>query len=210
MAPLRIDLLPDGLAAAVARRLAVAEELRARPTGEQDLLERMRNRDGAAFEKIVLEYGAPLSRAAYLYLGDAHEAADVAQDVFIAAWDGAWRTTDKTPLRAWLFGILFHMCRKRRRTFARRRRREEKAAGRRPSFTPAPWEGVEAGERLEALREALAGLEGPLREVILLRYEQGMSVAETAEALDIPEGTVKSRTHNAIGVLRGRLERGQA
>lgn len=210
MAPLRIDLMPNGLAAAVAERLAVADELRAHPSGEQDLLGRLRTRDGAALEKIALEYGAPLSRAAYLYLGDGHEAADVAQDVLIAAWDGAGRTTEKTPLRAWLFGILFHICRKRRRTFARRRRREEKAAERRPSFLAAPWEGVEAEERLEALRAALGTLDGPMREVILLRYEQGMSVLETARALDIPEGTVKSRTHKAIATLRGRLERKQA
>ena len=167
MAPLQIDLLPDGLAAAVAERLAIVDEMQARPSGGQDLLERLRNRDGAALEKIALEYGAPLSRAAYLYLGDAHEASDVAQDVFIAAWDGARRTTDKTPLRAWLFGILFHMCRKRRRTFARRRRREEKSAARRPLFVPAPWEGAEAEERLEELRRALGTHTG------LLSYSSG-------------------------------------
>jgi RNA polymerase sigma-70 factor (ECF subfamily) len=60
--------------------------------------------------------------------------------------------------------------------------------------------------RIDAVRAALEQLDADHRTVIALRFEQACSVAETAEALGIPEGTVKSRTHAAIRRLRKILE----
>lgn len=173
---------------------------------ERVLLERLRKRDGSALGEIAHWYGSRLSRAAFLYLGDYHAAADIVQDTLVAAWEGARRTGDRTKLRPWLFGILFHTCRKHRRSLSRLRRREEVSASRRANSTDEKTE-EDRTDRIARLREILPKLADDLRAVVVLRYEQGMSVADTAEALGIPEGTVKSRCHAAIRQLRTELDR---
>jgi len=164
----------------------------------QDILERLRLRDARALASLAELYGSDLTRACYLYLADAHAAEDVCQETLLAAWNAAGRTNGRTPLRAWLFGILFNQCRKHRRSLWRRERRELDAAQRRAESA----EGHEDAERLETLRHAVARLDEALRAVVILRYEQGFSIAETAETLGLPEGTVKSRTSAAIERLR--------
>ena len=183
----------------------------AEPDREADarLLRRLRQRDRDALEGLARGYSEALSRAAFLYLGDAHAAADVAQDALLAAWDGAKRVDHDTALRPWLFGILFNLCRKEQRTRVRRRRRERQAAerarrARSDASSPPP------DDRLGRLREALERLEDGFRAVVVLRYGQGLSVAETAAALNIPEGTVKSRTHTALRRLRTEVSKGDA
>ena len=166
---------------------------------ERELLTSLRKRGRAALERLAERFGPELARAAYLYLGDAHAAEDVAQETLIAAWDGARRCRHETRLRPWLFGILFNQCRKYRRSLWRRIRRERVAARRR---VEAHDGGRENDEQLEMLRQALGKLDDGLRAVIILRFGQNFSIAQAAEALDLPEGTVKSRTHSAIQKLR--------
>lgn len=170
---------------------------------EPSVLARLRARDIAALDRLTLDYGAALTRAAWLVLGDAHAAADLAQEALIAAWDGAGRTDEATELRPWLFGILFNLGRKQLRTLARRRKREENAARSEAGST------MGEDERLQGLRRALATLDEDERQLIVLRYEQDFSVAETARALGVPEGTVKSRTHAAVEKLRKMMKQGQ-
>lgn len=66
---------------------------------------------------------------------------------------------------------------------------------------------VEPDARLEAAREVMASLPALQREILDLRFTHGLSYAETAVALAIPLGTVRSRLHEAIALLRRRLER---
>ena len=170
---------------------------------DEELLQRLRLRDRDALRDLAERYGQALTRAAYLYLGDAHAGEDVAQETLIAAWDGARRAREGTQLRAWIFGILFNQARKYRRSLWRRLRREQAAALRTHS-TDA--DQTEHRERVEILRQAMGKLDEALRAVIIMRYEQGLSVAETGEALGLPEGTVKSRTHTAKEQLRKHME----
>ena len=85
------------------------------------ILARLRERSRDALTLLVNTHGERLTRAAWLYLGDAHAAQDAAQDALIAAWDGAGRTTQQTVLGAWLMGILINCCRKQVRAATRRR-----------------------------------------------------------------------------------------
>jgi len=78
---------------------------------DEAIFPRLRRRDPVALEMLVREYGTPLRRAGYLYLGRADAAEDVTQETFIAAWDQAPRAAEDTQLRPWLFGILFNRCR---------------------------------------------------------------------------------------------------
>ena len=168
---------------------------------DRSLLERLRLRDKGALRELVDQYGPALTGAAYLYLGDSHAAEDAVQECLIAVWYGARKTRTGTQLRPWLYGILFNQCRKYRRSLWRRLRREEAAGGK------SRQRGKDRGreEELDALRDALGELDETLRAVIILRFERGMSVSQTAEALGVPEGTVKSRTHAAVNRLRKLL-----
>ena len=166
---------------------------------DPDLLQRLRGRDMSALADLVRLHGPAIARAAYLFLHDGHAAEDMAQETMVAAWDAAPRTTVKTSLQPWLFGILLNRCRKYQRSSWRRLRRERRAgsAGR-----PDAAADEQEQDRLTRLRRALAGLDEDLRAVVILRYEQGLTVAETGRALGVPEGTVKSRAHTALQRLR--------
>ncbi len=183
-----------------------------RKTQSEDrrLLARLRHGDAAALAELNARFGTPLTRAAFLYLGDAHAAADMVQDALVAAWDGCRRTAETTALRPWLFGILFNRCRKELRSRRRRRRREVAAFELRESLRQDPSEWERETDRLDSLRRALDRLEPGFREVVILRYHQDMSVEEVSRTLGIPAGTVKSRTHAACAKLKREMERWNA
>jgi RNA polymerase sigma-70 factor (ECF subfamily) len=63
-----------------------------------------------------------------------------------------------------------------------------------------------ADERVAAARETISALSSIQREILDLRFSQGLSYAEIAEALEIPIGTVRSRLHHAVAEVRSRLE----
>ncbi len=166
------------------------------------LLDRLRQGDAAALAQVARHYSDRLARVAYLHLSDAHAAEDVTQEALIAAWDAAARTRQVTPLWPWLLGILFNRCRTHLRGLSRRRRRERAAHELRLSHVETE---TAVDDRVEHVRHALAGLSEPLRCVVILRFEQSLSVADTAAALGVPEGTVKRRCHDALNQLRDAL-----
>ena len=166
---------------------------------DHDIMHGLLGRDEAALARLTARYASALTRAACLHLGDAHAAEDVAQETLIAVWDGAARVRNGTRLRPWMFGILFNRCRKARRAASRRRRREHAAA---ELHDGVREEDPTREKRLQTLQQALVKLREDLRSIVILRFERGFSVADVAEILDVPEGTVKSRTHAAIRALK--------
>jgi RNA polymerase sigma-70 factor (ECF subfamily) len=171
---------------------------------DAELLRSLRRRDLAALDALLAAHGARLSRLAYLLVGDRHSAADIVQETLIAAWDSARRTDERTRLRSWLSGILLNRCRKHRRSAGRRRRRESEAVQRRAAEMSA---GAAAdSEDLAAMQRALLQLDDDLREVLVLRYFQQLGVREAADAIGVPEGTVKSRSHAAIAAMRALMQ----
>ncbi len=155
----------------------------------------------SALSELTEHYGSAITRMAYLQLGDAHAAEDVAQETLLAAWDGVHRTRPDTALWPWLLGITYNHCRKHWRSVTRRRRREQTA----DHLCKKHRDSVHVEQsaiRLETTRKALSSLSPKLRIVILLRYFEGLSIRETADALDLPQGTVKRRCHVAIEKLR--------
>ncbi len=170
------------------------------PMEPAGLLKKLQSRDRQGLEALAGQFGQALVRVAAVRLGDPEAAWDVAQETLLVAWTSADRLRDPERLRSWLFGILLNRCRRHQRSLARRMRRIWRAWRQRPSPDP------ERIRRIDAVRDALGQLDVHHRTVIALRFEQSCSVAETAETLGIPEGTVKSRTHAAIGRLRQILE----
>src|SRR6476661_8185914 len=119
---------------------------------------------------------------------------DVLQETFLAAWRGAGGYRPQAACGGWLWGIA-----RRQAALLLRRRRLAEPAGHDPA------EIALARADLEVAVAALGPDGSPEREVWRLMYEQDRPVAEVAELLGVPPGTVKSRAHRARRLLRAAL-----
>jgi RNA polymerase sigma-70 factor (ECF subfamily) len=135
--------------------------------------------------------------------GDRHHAQDVVQETLLRAWRNP-KILDRTrgSARAWLFTVARNLVIDEWRT---RRARLEVTTAEPPERTPL---GDETDQLLQSwvVADALSRLSEDHRTVLVECYYRGRSVAEAARRLDIPEGTVKSRTHYALRALRLELE----
>ncbi|HEU4672777.1 MAG TPA: RNA polymerase sigma factor [Candidatus Limnocylindrales bacterium] len=184
-----------------------AEPRHATTPCDRELLERIQADDLDAFEILFARYRSPIYRTAYGLTGDAQAAEEVLQDTFARAWQR--RTTlilDVSPL-PWLHRVALNLCYSR---LGRRRLRaepiEETTHGNVRDGTVEPAERAERQELRRIVRDGIAALPPKHQAVVALYYLQGLSLQETAEALDIALGTVKSRLHYALRGLRAHLE----
>lgn len=169
---------------------------------EAELIARARSGEARAWEALVREHQQPIFRLAFLLLGDAGEAEDVAQETFLRAYGALARFDLARPLRPWLLRIAANLARNRlrslRRAFAALRRLADPAPA--AIDESAGWEG-------RALWAAVRRLAVADQEVLYLRFFLDLSEAEAARALNVAQGTVKSRTSRALGRLRGLIDR---
>ncbi len=146
---------------------------------------------------------------AYLHLKDRDEAEDVTQETFIRAYRKLDQFDTERPLRPWLLSICANLARNRKRSLSRYWRALQRLAGSDPEARQGSG-GVprrEAGDASEELWHLLQAMKGQDREVIYCRYFLDLSVAESAQVLGVPEGTVKSRVYRALERLREAIER---
>lgn len=147
-----------------------------------------------AFEAAVRPHYAPLIRRLVLVLGDPHDAEDVAQDAYLAAFR-SWDRFDGTDVRAWLYTIGLRLAFNHRRG----RRRWLAAIGR---VEPRPWTDRSDPD----LWAALARLDQSTRSALLLNILDGYTQAEIAGMLGAPEGTVASWISRGRAALRRELD----
>jgi RNA polymerase sigma-70 factor, ECF subfamily len=168
-----------------------------------ELIARVGDGDGDAFELLYRRYSRPVFALALRRLGDRGRAEDAVQETFTSIWRsaGSYRQ-DRGPGAPWLYAVARNAIVDRRRTLG-----------------PPPAEAVdeasdEAGpdERAESswtawrVHRALAELPEKERRLIELAYWGGLSQSEIAEFVDIPLGTVKTRTRSALSRLADALE----
>src|SRR5262249_16829297 len=161
---------------------------------EADLIGRARQGDEAAYESLVNEYQQAVFRLAYLLLGDKHDAEDVAQETFIQAFAALGRFDSSRPLRPWLMRITTNLAYNRRRAMGRYMAALRRLVRLEPGLLE-PSHLDQSQQEAQELWQAVRRLERADQEIIYLRYFLELSSAETAEALNIAEGTVKSRLH---------------
>jgi len=177
-------------------------------TDLDDLIRRSNSGDPQMFEALMLEHYNPVNRLTHAILHDAAEAEDAAQETFIKAATSLDQYQPGTNLRNWLVKIAVNICRdKLRRSKVRQRLMESiqflSLQGARS--VPGPEDLAELSDRQNAIRSAVNRLGEKQRLPVLLRYIQGMSVAEISQILDINQGTVHSRLHYAAQKLREEL-----
>jgi RNA polymerase sigma factor (sigma-70 family) len=172
---------------------------------EAALVARARAGDVEAFGALVRRHQRSALRTAFAVGGSESEAEDVIQEAFVKAFRAMPRFQQGAPLRPWLMRIVANEARNRRRSRGRRERLAVRAGGQGGAGPASPEDlalgAISAGD----LRAALARLDDRDRTVIAFRYFAGLSEAETAAALEVPVGTVKSRLSRALQRLRSVL-----
>lgn len=171
-------------------------DVRPRETGapaidDAELVRRAQLGSGAAFEQLVVQHGRALHRYLRLELRHECDAHDALQETLTAAWRGLPSLRRADRFWPWLVGIASHKA-----ADVHRRRS-------RPSAPERLDEGRD--DVLLEAREALASLRAEHREVLLLRFLLGLSEEETATALGVRVGTVKSRSARARKALLEEL-----
>ena len=171
---------------------------------EEQLVQRLRGQDPGAVQEMVASHGDRLFRSACLLCGDQAEAQDLVQETLLQAVRSGPRFRGCSTVYTWLHGILLNLTRhyhrdRKRMVYDEELARQEPA----PAEEHPSWLDVEMTSG--ALADALDGLSGPHREVLILRFYEDMKIHEIATHLGIPSGTVKSRLHYAIAEMQRRL-----
>lgn len=171
--------------------------------GDGELIGRVGAGDRNAFEELFHRYSRPVYGLALRRLGDQGRAEDALQDTFTRVWRSA-RTyrSDRGSGATWLFAIARNAIADAGRT------RVEPTADvpEEPSPEPGPAERVESSWIAWRVWAALARLPAHERRLLELAYWSGLSQSEIAGELDIPLGTVKTRTRTALARLARELE----
>lgn len=134
-----------------------------------------------------------LYRTAFLYLGNENMALDAVDEAICRGFLSLKKLRQPEYFETWMTRILINECKKE----LRRRKREQ------------PLETIPetAKDLLDSLplKEAISRLPQELKEVIILRYFTGFTLAETARSLEIPQGTVVTRQRRALSLLKLEL-----
>ena len=158
------------------------------------------SRDETEFREFTSAFSPTLVRAAYLLLHDRDAAQDVVQTTLMRTF-GRWRVARRAP-EAYSRQVLVNVC---RNHWRHRNRHPVHAADAQLAELVDPARGSERVEDRLMLQGALGALPELHREVLVARFFLDLSVAETAELLRVPPGTVKSATHRALARLRELL-----
>jgi RNA polymerase sigma-70 factor (ECF subfamily) len=179
-----------------------------RPADDSSLVARAQRGERAAYEEIVQRYRQVAFRTAYVITGSAADAEDSAQEGFVKAYRALDRFRPGAELRPWLLRIVANEARNRSRSSGRRQRLELRLADdfRPGDAAPSPEAVVVATDERRRLLRLVNTLSEDDRMVIASRYFLDLNGEETAAALGIPEGTVKSRLSRALARLKARVE----
>lgn len=177
-----------------------------RPLEDAELVDLARDGDVHAYEELVSRHQRVAHRVAWLVARQAGEAEDAVQDAFVKAYVSLPRFRRGAAFRPWLLRIVANEARNRARSARRREGLVLRAAAADPGdAAPSPEATVLAAEEAAALARALGRLRERDRLVIAYRHLFELSESETAEALGVPVGTVKSRLSRALARLRSEL-----
>jgi RNA polymerase sigma-70 factor, ECF subfamily len=174
-------------------------------------LERCREGDALAIERLVQTYQRDVYRMALSILDDPDDADDATQEVFLSAVRGLGSFRENASLKTWLFSITLNVCRSRLKRLKSRGRLQQilQSLFRLRGEQTHPEDDAVKSESDAALWRAIHSLDGKQRIPIVLRYYHDLSIAEIAEMLGVPTGTVHSRLNHARERLRALLKEEQ-
>ena len=180
-------------------------------TGEKVLLQRAKKGEMAAFESLVTAYERRVYSLALRTTGSEADAADITQEVFLRAYRSLDTFRGESGFSTWLYRITVNLCVDLARKNNPAESLDDEQALEAPETRGAyqPETALANSELRRELDAALSLVSEEHRKIVILRDVAGMSYADIAAALELEEGTVKSRLARARAALRKILiERG--
>src|SRR6476469_7245476 len=165
------------------------------------LVERAKDGDDVAFTELVDLDGDRCYAIAYRILRDAERAQDAVQQAFLIAWRELPRLRDPDRFGPWLHRLLVNACFEE----LRRHRRWSSRIRVLPVDGPSGPDPMVSVDDRDALDRAFGRLTPQHRAVFVLHHHAGLPLAEIADIVGAPVGTVKSRLHHAINALRAAI-----
>ena len=172
---------------------------------EAEIIRRVQSGDTDAYEALVTEYQKNVYNLALRMTGNPEDAADMSQEAFIKAYSSLALFRGDSKFSVWLYRIVSNVCLDHLRRQSRRQTLSlsveddegDEAQIDIPDLSQSPEELLERQLTREAVRRGLDSLPPAQRQILLLREIQGLSYEEISAALNIDEGTVKSRIFRA-------------
>jgi len=173
---------------------------------DEELMHRVSRGSESAFEELYRRYARRLQGFFFRQLGgDEEGAADFTHDVFLRAYEGCDRYVEGSSVATWLFTIAYNLCKN-------LYRHNEHVAAYLATLDAEPQSDEDVEVRIdrahlqEVFRSVLYSLPPPLRLLFSLHYEEELSVPQIAQIEHLPEGTVKSRLHKTMTLIRKKLQ----
>lgn len=186
-----------------AARLATIQAVAPESVSDGELITRVGEGDPGAFELLYRRYARPVFALALRRLGDRGRAEDAVQETFASVWRSARSyRRERGPGAPWLYAVARNAIVDRRRALGE----PPAEAADEASDEPGPLDRAEASWTAWRVHRALAELPEQERRLIELAYWSGLTQSEIAEFLDMPLGTVKTRTRSALAHLADMLE----
>lgn len=166
-----------------------------------ELVRQFKSGNAAAYDAIVLRFQDRVFRLACVWLYDEQSAADVAQEVFVRGFKGLRSFRFRAAPFTWLYRTTRNVCNEFNRLRSTAPLDDEPLD---PGL--APEQNVSNYESARQVRQLVSGLPERQREVVVLRFFEGLSVMETARSMGCREGTVKALLHKATEKLKTRMQ----
>lgn len=174
---------------------------------DEQLMTRAAAGSDTAFEELYRRYARRLKGFFFLQLGgDEDLAADATHDVFLRAYEARSRYQEGRRVDTWLFTIAYNICRNHYRSNA-----YEAQFLANLDAEPVTNQQIEVQLDQAALDKALAmvlaELPAPLHQIFSLHYQEELTIPQIAEIVGVPEGTIKSRLHKTMNIIRKKLKK---
>lgn len=180
-------------------------------TSDEKLMSRVQSRgDEGAFAELVRRWQARLEQASFRILNDRHRSEDLVQEAFTRLFLKRDQFRSGARFGSYLWRITINLCHDelRRQQSARRHLIETDDPDGMNSvldFTSNPGTETEKEEEAAAVREALTTLPAQVRIIVVMRHFEDLKFREIAQALNLPEGTVKTRMIQGLSLLAKQL-----
>jgi len=181
--------------------------------GDRRLISRASRGDVDAFSRLVTAYSDLVSRKTAQMLGR-EDAQDAAQEVWARVWANIKSFRGESAFGTWLYRITVNTCLSIQR---RESRRQERETGEEAPYLSEPSGGdadpeaaVLNSERREEVRVALGGVREDHRAALVLRHMEGLSYAEIAEVMEVPDGTAKGWVSRGRAAMLVAMSNGAA
>jgi RNA polymerase sigma-70 factor (ECF subfamily) len=168
-----------------------------------ELIHRCQAGDTEAFSELVIKYRTKIFTMVYGMVRNEHDAWDLAQEVFLKAWQSIHRFEGRSSLYTWLYSITMNLTIYSLR--CKGRCQEVELSDSIPSHLPGPGVKYEHAEIRERVNAALEKLSPDHRAVVVLKELEDLQYHEIAEVLNLPMGTVMSRLFYARKKLQSLL-----